>query len=146
MLALCTYEILDTIFILFILIFVVLYFSNFLLCSIKILQANSSRQKSIFCWDKNLQSTSSTNFILSLNFIFYVVRKSTKKLFSIDYVNIYLLFVLFFNSFCLVKNCKVTYRDSFTWKRSSLLRLNNSIILAWPERNSLRLLGRKGPG
>ena len=42
MLTLCTYEIGDIIFIQFIFIFVLLYFSNFLLCSIKILQVNSS--------------------------------------------------------------------------------------------------------
>ena len=42
MLTFCTYEIWDTIFIKFILIFVLLYFSNFLLCSMKILWANSS--------------------------------------------------------------------------------------------------------
>ena len=42
MLTLCTYEIGDTIFIQFIFIFVLLYFSNFLLCSIKILQVSSS--------------------------------------------------------------------------------------------------------
>ena len=42
MLSYCTYEIWDTIFIQFILIFVLLYFGKFLLCSIKILQANLS--------------------------------------------------------------------------------------------------------
>ena len=41
MLTFCTYEIWDTIFIKFISIFILFYFSNFLLCSIKILQANS---------------------------------------------------------------------------------------------------------
>ena len=40
MLTFCTYEIWHTIFIQFILIFVLLYFSNFLLFSIKLLQAN----------------------------------------------------------------------------------------------------------
>ena len=42
MLTFCTYEIWDTVFIQFILIFPLLYFSNFLLCSTKILQANPS--------------------------------------------------------------------------------------------------------
>ena len=42
MLTFWIYEIWDTIFIQFILIFVLLYFSNFLLCSIKMLQATSS--------------------------------------------------------------------------------------------------------
>ena len=42
MLTFWIYEIWDTIFIQFILIFVLLYFSNFLLCSIKILQVSSS--------------------------------------------------------------------------------------------------------
>ena len=42
MLTFCAYEILDTIFRQFTLTFALLYFSNFLLCSIKILQPNLS--------------------------------------------------------------------------------------------------------
>ena len=82
MLTPCTYEILDTIFIQFIFIFVLLDFRNFLLCSIKVLQVNSSgifanpSEKALLQSSPLAITTNVLNVVLlALNYLFHTFCK-----------------------------------------------------------------------
>ena len=63
---------------------------------------------------------------------------SIKKLFSSEYVNIYLLLIFFFNRFSPVEKCGVTpnclYRDSLTLIANKLYNTNCQWI-SWNDKN-----------
>ena len=105
MLTPCTYEILDTIFIQFIFIFVLLDFRNFLLCSIKVLQVNSSgifanlSEKALLQPSPLAITTNVLNVVLlALNYLFHTFCKP----FQFHYfITILWLPNLYWSRFCL---------------------------------------------